>query len=241
MADINSKILAEIQKKRLEQKPSWFFILQNILAWTLVVSGVVLTSLLLSTVFELILASGAIEVFPFLRNLFWHKIWQIIPVMSLLFVGLFFILDFLLIRRAPKGYRLTQQSVVIILLLVVSGLAYLFFSIGLSRPIHNFSQERIPAYASSLEKRQRLWHNPEDGAIMGKIALLDNDGFILEDIKERRWIVDISKAHFDQNVEKIVGENVLVIGEVTENMTIKAKDILPRPGMRPLPRHMRRK
>ncbi len=154
MKKTKEEILKILKDKQIEQKPRWHFQLQKILIWTAVIGGLIISGLLSSVLIQFSLAAGVKEVigpnFPAIIMAF-----RLVPSLFILIIMVAVLINSILNKLTPKGYRVTYLKSLFITLAVVGLLGSLFFGLGVGPRMHQ-QFLHIKPYKAEFDRRHRL-------------------------------------------------------------------------------------
>ncbi|MEA3399208.1 MAG: hypothetical protein U9R00_01700 [Patescibacteria group bacterium] len=220
----SQKLLNKITTGQIKPSPRWHFILQNYVFW-----GVFLIFAVLGSIaFSIILYAAAendFDLFP----LFGSKIeflFSVLPLLWILFLGIFSTISITGIRHTKTGYRYPLLKILSFNILLSIFLGTLFFYTGGAEKIEQIFAENIPVYESFEERRVLRWSNPENGFLSGIILENKNKEIILiKDFNGMKWKVDIQDASIRLKASLKSGEKIKIIGEILEDNIFIAKEI----------------
>jgi len=224
-------IIDKIKEKNIRQKPKWHFELRNIFIWGTFIVGVLIGaisfSIILFTIqqvdFSLVthLSHSKLELFLGLLPFFW-----IIGLLIFLTVAIF------AFQRSERGYKLTWFRLLGISMAFSILLGTLFFIAGGSQGLEMAFASKVSSYESIQQKKMKIWMKPEEGFLSGTIENVVGDTIYLIDFNNTKWNVDYGNAFIAPIVSLEKGEQVKLVGQMTQNNNFQAKDVRPWDGMK---------
>jgi len=224
-------IIDKIKEKNIKQKPKWHFTLRNMFIWGIFVVGVLIGaisfSIILFTIqqvdFNLIshMSHSKLELFLSLLPIFW-----IIGLLIFLTVAIF------AFRRSERGYKFTWFRLLGISMAFSILIGTLCFIAGGSQRLETAFANKVSYYESIQQKKMKIWMNPEEGFLSGTIEKVVGDTIQLIDFNNNKWNIEYSNAFIAPIVSLEKGEQVKLVGQITQNNDFKAKEVRPWDGMR---------
>lgn len=225
--DISKNILNKIKKEEIKPKSRWSFIVKNIVFWVVFVASLILGSL-----------STSIAIFN-LRNNYWDLYQRVgqslfaftmrtIPYLWLLFLMIFIILSFYLLKKTKSGYKYNPYLVISLNILISIILGSFLYVAGLGEKMEGTIEKRMPVYQKMFYQKHEMWKMPEKGLVAGVIISVENeDDFKIKALKGEIWRILAREALISDRVIIRGEERVKVIGEKIDINTIKAEEIIP--------------
>jgi len=220
----SKKLLDKITSEQIKPSPRWHFVLQNYIFWSVFLMFIIFGSFAFSIIlyattesdFDLLFFSGSKIEFLF----------STLPLLWILFLGIFLIISIVGIRHTKIGYRYSVLKILGFNILLSIILGALFFYTGGAKKMELIFAGNIPVYKSIEERRISRWSNPENGFLSGVILKNRNKEIILiEDFNKKKWEVDIKNAFIRSRVNLNLGEKIKIIGKILENNIFIAKEI----------------
>jgi len=220
----SQKLFNKITAEQIKPNPRWHFVLQNFVFWNVFIIFAVFGSVAFSIIlyataesdFNLLSFSGSKIKFLF----------SVLPLLWILFLGIFLIISIFGIRHTKTGYRYPFLKILSFNILLSIFLGALFVYTGGAKTMEQIFAKNVPVYKSVEENRVLRWSNPENGFLSGVILENKNEKTILiEDFNGTKWEVDIqdalirSRLHLDQR------EKIKIIGEILEDNIFVAQEI----------------
>lgn len=230
MNDSAQKTLNKIKQEQIKPKPKWEFTMKYFALWfvfgiLLLISGLAVSAIIyiaLGNPWELLRFLGGRMLFYLLISL--PYLWVMIMALSI-FLAVYNL------RHSKTGYRYKNTIIIFsnIALSVILGIT--FYYLGLGAKTDDFISEKIPAYDNIHHQRARLWLQPEQGMVAGKIEEINNEKkyLILRDFENTEWEIDTSRLSIPAPLNKNLPV-VVVIGEQTGDNTFIAEMIRPLGG-----------
>lgn len=220
----SQKLLNKITTRQIKPSPRWHFVLQNYVFWGVFLMFAVLGSI----AFSIILYAAAENDFDLL-SLSGSKIeflFSALPLLWILFLGIFSIISIIGIRHTKTGYRYPLLKILSFNILLSIFLGTLFFHTGGAKRMERIFAENVPVYESFEERRILRWSNPENGFLSGIILENKNKEIILiEDFNGMEWEVDIQDASIRLRASLKSGEKIKIIGKILESNIFIAQEI----------------
>ena len=224
-------IIDKIKEKHIKQKPKWHFTLRNILVWGIFIIGVLIGaisfSIILFTIqqvdFSLIshMSHSKLELFLGLLPFFW-----IIGLLIFLTVAIF------AFQRSKRGYKFTWFRLLGISMAFSILLGTLCFIAGGSQRLETVFANKVNYYESVQQKKMKIWMKPEEGFLSGTIENVVGDTIQLKDFNDNQWKVNYSNAFIAPIVSLEQGEQVKLVGQMTQSNSFIAYEVRPWDGMR---------
>jgi len=227
----SKKLIEKIRKENIRQIPKWYFVIPNILIWLVFiifvfVGAAAFSVILLSiqqTHFDLVshMSHSRVELFLGLLPFFW------------IFVLFIFLLAAIItFKKSKKGYKFGWTRLLGLSTAASIFLGTVFFIGGGSHWLESTFAERTSLYESIHEKKQKIWMRPEVGFLSGTIKKVDGDIFQLIDFNNKMWSIDYGDAFIPPRVLLEKGEQVKLVGEISQENNFYAKEVRPWDGMK---------
>jgi len=209
--NLSNDILNRIKKENIKPIPKIVFILIFVWKLFLIFSLSLLTSIFVS-----------ILVFHFanIETLFFEKIWIfktleiLLPFFWILLVLISSGFTYYLFYKLLNGYRYRFSIVIITNFIIYLILWIWFFQFDIPDKIEqlaiaNIKDEKLKDFLSLEYRLEKLWQNPEEWMLWGKILKVQKDKMLIEDFKWKKWIIEfykwtlIDKRLFSHNIKKV--------------------------------------
>ncbi|MBT3349447.1 hypothetical protein HN954_00675 [bacterium] len=143
------------------------------------------------------------------------------------FAALWWLTNFF-VRRTGRAYKIPVWVWMCSLLFVQIAGGVLLHRHVMVEHMEKMAAENVPFYSGVERTRQRVWRNPEMGALAGEILKISDDTIlILEDFSQKIWEVDFSKAKIRSGTEISSGEKIRMLGEPVSKTEFSATRIVP--------------
>lgn len=225
---LSESIIKKIEENKIKPKPKFVFILKNSAFWILYVLSIFIGA----RSFELIIFG--------LRNVEWDfvskagtpkliPLWQLFPLFWLIIFLFMIIAANLGLHHTYNGYKVRMRNIIIINIILSVILGLVFQGVFDSRRFENQIHKRLPIFNSFDLRREKAWHNPENGILSGTIieVVKPRKIFILDDINHLRWEVDFSHSDLSKEVEIKKFSKIKMIGAIKEKGVFEAEIIFP--------------
>lgn len=234
--DLASKVMQEIEQKRIKPKSKSVFLTRRIAIFASFVGAILLGAYTFSLLFFTLRSEAG----QFQRGVgYMHVAADRLPVLLILTSMVTIVLGYYLFRKTRRGYR--AHSIWLILALVASIVVggFIFEKTNAVFVGHRFMMMHVSPYRQSMERyREQVWYKPSDGRLIGKIIQTDWDHFMLKSRNGRTWIVDDVDAHWRNIQQRHAGDSIKVIGTLRQDSSFDADYILPWRGNSPRHRGM---
>lgn len=225
----SKSIIDKIKEENIKQKPKWHFTMKNMMNWIFysicILIGAASFSVILFSIqhteFNLIshMSHSRIELFLGLLPFFW-----IITLFIFLLAAIFFL------GNSKKGYKINLPRLIGYSAIASVLLGTLFFIGGGGLKLEEIFSENVSYYEGVHEKRKKIWMNPKEGFLSGTIHKVNEDLIQLVDFNNKEWILDYGDAFISHRALLQKGEQIKLIGEITQDNNFKVKEIRPWKG-----------
>lgn len=227
---MEKSIIDKIKEKNIKQKPKWHFTVRNMFIWLMffigVLIGAISFSIILFTIqqidFDLVshMSHSKLELFLGLLPFFW-----IIGLLIFLLVAIF------AFQRSKNGYKFTWFRLLGISITFSILIGTLFFIGGGSQSLETAFASKVNYYESIQQKKMKIWMKPEEGFLSGTIENVVADTIQLIDFNNKKWDIDYSNSFIAPIISLEKGEQVKLVGNMTQNNKFKANEVRPWDGM----------
>jgi hypothetical protein len=223
----SQEVIMEIKKGNIKPIKKWKISLRNNAYWFILA----LLILLSGSFFSLIVSSFVFlgpEVFFFLKfRSFFRILIFAAPYLWIFAFMVCIISGILIFQKTKTGYRHSLMFVASMILLIVSvlGVSAHFYKINDRFENRFLTNGSRGSMIMSLKKEERSFL-PKEGLLIGKITMIDENEFMIEDLMQRIWTIkysDKTKMAKDMNLE--IGEDVVIFGEKKEDNIFSALGI----------------
>ena len=225
------KIIERIKEENIQPIPKWYFTTKNMFAWLAfavsIFIGAAAFSVILFSIqqvdFDLVshLSHSGLELILGLLPFFW-----IVALLIFLVVAIFSF------QKSKQGYKFTRTRLVGFSTAISILLGTLFFIGGGAQWLDNTFEAHMSSYEGMEEKKMKIWMNPEKGYLSGSIEEVNGDVFQLIDFNGKKWDVSYGEAFIPSSVFLEKGEQVKLIGEITETNDFRADEVRPWGGIK---------
>lgn len=234
--DVANEVLSRIKKEHIAPKPKWQFLLKKSVLWGIFVVTLLFGGLAMSLII-LMITTNDWDIFEQANSTFGEYFFMTLPYFWLLLFAVFLGVSFYNFKHTTGGYKLDYVYIVIINLMATILLGFAFLGMGWARHVENLAAETVPFYEEMARlPRFKVWMNPEQGLVAGKIKEMGVDDLILVDIDNKEWVIitsDLPDPMYKQlDYNKLIG----VKGVPIDDITIRAEGIkVLQQGLRMLP------
>lgn len=215
--DLSKNILDKIKQQDIKPKSRFSFLAKNYAFWISALISVVVGACTFATILFVILnqdllffkqAQGNIITFiAFALPYFWFVIFSI-----------FIAVAYINIKHIEGAYKLRLPTIIGLYFIATILCGSVLYRVGVGEYAEHVFANRVPLYGRVVEHRQKMWHRPENGLLMGRVLDVDEDtNIILLDVAEHEWDVDITNAKYPPYL-MIKKEMMLrILGEAVED------------------------
>jgi hypothetical protein len=215
----SQKLINRIEKNGTKPKPKWVFILSDILLWALYAISILLGGISFSVI---LLAFGESDMG--LKYMF-----QILPIIWVITIFLFFGLAYVGIKKTKRGYKYRIHWLISANLLASIVIGAVVHLAGLSASFERGFAHEFSGYHGIEERKVELWSQPENGYLAGTV--MDNtDQLIINDLGGIEWQVDITHAQIRGRASINTGAMIKIIGQKSAEYQFVADEIRPWEG-----------
>ena len=232
-------ILKKIKKSKLKPKAKWIFALQNIIAWSLGILSLMISSVTVSVIINII-NNNDYPLFKMMHPSPFNIIIQTLPYFWIIGTIIFIIVFRYTLKQTKDGYKIEIYKIIIISIILNIILGTFFYIIGVGNNIDNSFSRRSPFYNQIMKPRDMMWLQENQGMITGQIiSLTDQNNFKLEDLNKKIWNIIVSKDKMSKpKFERIppppriilkLNSKIRALGEKINENTFQAFIIKPAP------------
>lgn len=222
--DLSESILSKIKEEKIRPKSRWQFVLQDYVVWFVFFVSLFLGSVSVAVTLYLLQINdwGAYAV---VTPNFFTFILLTLPYFWLIVFPVFIWISYRYFQHTKTGYRLEFVRIVVFNLGASCILGVSFYAVGIGRFADNVFVKRAPFYGQMMMEREKIWHNPEKGAVAGKIGEVEEgEYFELVGMRGEKLIIKYSSAEIVGGVEVEEGEMVKVFGKMNDEY-FSAKEV----------------
>jgi hypothetical protein len=171
---LEKRVLDKIETGEVTQKPRSYFIVKNVLMWSLAACAVVLGALAVSGIIfrlhniPLLLPMGADMPGP-------RTIVLLVPFLWIGLLGLFAYFAYREVRATDKGYRYKLSTIILLLIVISGALGFVLYGVGSGRTLDKMASHHVPFHRDLDEFQDRVWLMPEHGFLVGSIESISGD------------------------------------------------------------------
>ena len=224
--DQRHKILEIIEDESIKPTPRWVFTLKTTGGWISFLLAVFMGGLAFSVILYAIQQSD-FSLTDHITHSGMELFLSLLPIIWLIFMGLFFIISLIGIRYSWKSYKIpvVKQAGWSVGLSVVIGT--LFFIAGGGSWLDNTFGNAMTSYESIEERKIQIWSNPQEGYLSGIIKDVGEEELTITDFDNQAWTIDFNDSWVAGPVLLEIGEKIKVVGASTESFKFKAEEIRP--------------
>jgi|GEM_PF-4420816 len=227
MTKLSSSIIERLKNENVTPKPRWYFVsIKGGLVATFIVS-IILGSLGVAIVIRHFALTDWEMAHQFsgshIRSFF-----LILPYLWLIFIGFIILLSELVLKHTKTGYRVSSWKFVtlsIALSIFFGGVCYLM---EIDEPIEQGLRSNFGPYDQWRNWENEIFISPERGVLAGRIVAINSKKeWMVIDLRNEEWFVDISGATMKGKFPIRVGVPVGLIGRITSLNHFEADRVGP--------------
>lgn len=227
MSSLSKKILQRIEKKKMKPRSKWFFFCKHCSKWLVAIALVVLGSLAF-TVFIFTLRNTASEVANSLYNNDLGGLVSVFPYLWLLLLLLVFAALYGHVRHVIEGgYKLHRRYIALGIVLASVVFGTFWYNFGFGMVLDNFAHRFVPGYSGVITVRERMWVEPENDRVAGRITRRSEKHIVLEDFTGKSWHVQTDEITEYQRVILELYGVVAIVGRQIDEVTFHSCYIYP--------------
>lgn len=229
MGKISNKILKKIEEENIKPIGKWSFVLKNSFLWTLFGLNILFGSLGFAISIYLFESSDILNLILSVND-FMQVLVLAIPTVWVVLTLAFLIVSYLNFRYTERGYSLSFSKIFFINIIAILLIGGILNAAGVSERLNTVFSEGISSYSQSIDPRYKIWNNPSGGYLAGSIVSIEVGSIEITDLEGNKWVVITSDARIRRAVGLIEGEKIKIIGNVLDEGTFEALEILPWEG-----------
>ena len=229
MSEIIDKTIAEIKTKGIKPVPRWHFLAKEWFLWVAFLITVLVGGVAASLIFYAI-RNNEWEAMPYLGHNLASFILLTLPYFWIALVIAFAFLADYQLHQTRQGYKYSFVWISMLNFVLALLLGAVLYQSGWAAQIEAKLEQHVPYYEQFMPPRQRLWMNPEQGLLIGRILQHGSGAVLIEDLDGRSWEIKIEN---DKLQARPVGETVRLIGEKIADGIFRVKDFRPWQGRDP--------
>lgn len=224
--DLKQKIFAKINADESKPKPRWYFVLRNSVFWGWGIVATIIGSISVAVVIFIVQNHDTV-VLRILGHSTLGAGLKMVPLIWLLTIVVFIVFAEYGIRNTERGYRYATWHLVAIHIILVGTGGIVLSYVGIGYQTDHMMGQYVPGYSEQAFHKYRIWMNPAEGFLIGKVIERSEESMILKDPQSNRWQVAIvSISQRDREVLGKVSE-VRVVGFQTGEGEFAACRIMP--------------
>jgi hypothetical protein len=232
-------ILKKIKKDKIEPKAKWIFVLKNLLAWSLGILSLIISSMSVSVIIQII-NNNDYSFYRILHPSPMALILKTLPYFWIIGMIIFVMVFHYTLRQVKGAYKIELFKIIIISIILSVILGGFFYTLGIGANIDQSLSRRSRFYIQVMSPCHTMWSQENQGMLSGRITtLIDQNNFDLKDYNQKQWriIRDKSNGGKRELRKKISPETTLkpnleirVLGEKINENTFHAFVIKPAPN-----------
>lgn len=225
MTDLELKILASIERQKLQPKPAYVFFAKRSVFWLLALLSITLGGISVAIFFFWLgeLMQTGWKTFDEVPL---EEVLLSIPVAWLVTMPLLIASATFGFRHTRRGYRLKPATTIALSLAASLVLGGVLQSLGIGTQIHEFLEQHVPYYERLTHIPYAEWSRPDEGFLGGYAdKLQDVNTLLLTDFQQKIWSIDISDASVSLDNAIVDEGDIAITGVRTGPATFKAKTI----------------
>lgn len=193
MSDLERRVLAEIDKRRLAPRPYAYFLAKRWVFWTLAVIAILLGAVAVAVaiygVSDLIATGGKnFDEMPF------DDIFETLPFVWGAVFAVFVASAYFGLRQTPRNYRYSPAQVIAVVVAAAVAVGSLLAILEVGKLTHQWLLRSSPFYERLIFSREDIWREPDKGYLGGRIVAISGASLALTDFFGKDWTVDITGA-----------------------------------------------
>lgn len=209
----------------LKPKPRWQFNFKYALAWFLLAVAVLLAGL----AWSVIIYNLQLEDWDWYMA--GHCSWQVIiaslPYVWLIMAVLLTVAADYYLKQTKRGYLLNLWQWLGAVLVVSFIFGLLVNALGWSAGMDDRVSPRLPAFDRQIAWREKTWHNPAQGMLVGIIIDRQPASLRLRDHRNTEWQVLTGQAVIRRGTILELGAKIKIFGQILPNGNFQAVEIRP--------------
>jgi len=231
MKNISEKVFKRIKDNNIKPKPRWYFVTKNYFIWLTFGISVLLGSFTFSIILFMFKQLDW-DIYHYLGDSFVKTVFISLPYLWLIFFILFIWVAYYNFIHTKRGYRFRFISILLISLIISAILGTGLYYNGFGERLENVFSKNIPYYNRLIYTCEKQWMQPHRGLLAGIITKteLSKNSFMLIDLHNNHWKIDISKTIWKGKLTPSPGLKIKLIGKIENNNIFKAIEIRPWQG-----------
>jgi hypothetical protein len=220
MKNFSQSILAKIKQEKLTPRARWIFQFKNLFFWslgilTIIAAGILLTALLedfLLAEWEIFSRHPGGQLHFFYETISWLWLISLIALLAIAFV---------IFRHTKQGYRYATLGLAGVVLVASFGLGISLYPTKIPSDLREFHRQYLGERFDP-----NLWHNPDQGFLIGKILKIKQKELLL-DTGKQKWQVNFAKARMPQFLKLAPQQKIRIMGKKISEGIFEANFIHP--------------
>lgn len=213
---VSNKVLSTIEKKGIEPKPKWHFLIKEWFVWLVVLFALLLGSI--ATALTVYIANASRFMIKHIQFSDLNAIFTIIPFLWILLfiIGVFYTVY--AIHSTKNGYKWNSYWLVC----VAIGVSILFgistYVYGIGGIIDNYLLKEAPFYKSLTSYHEKYWMNSDEGIVVGIVTEIFEDNIFKIQKMDGEYleIIVVPETHLQIKNELSEGMHLRIVGTITE-------------------------
>ncbi len=211
------RVMKRIRTEQVQPASKWWFICVEYSIWVAWLSTVVLGALALAV----ILYVGNYARFALYEATHDRVVDFVLEILPTLWLTLFvsmIVLAYINVRRTKRGYLYSMGGIIFssIVLSVVGGVVLHFFKVGYLIDVG--ITKIVPMYESYEEFEEKIWQQPEEGRLLGRLQDAGEDDtfvYVRTENKQDLWQVNTTELSGSDLDLLLSGKRVRILGTTT--------------------------
>ena len=194
MTELEKKVLAAINKRKLVPRPAYVFFAKPWVFWIFAVLAITLGAVSFA-IFLFTLTGYFTDGIQGIDEIPLEEILFSIPFVWMFTMPFFIASTYFSLRHTRRGYRLRPVPVIALSMAVSLGLGGILHGVGAGHFAHEFLGTHVPYYHKLTYIPYSEWSQPDKKFLGGHAdKLLDKNTLQLTDFRHQIWTIDISGA-----------------------------------------------
>ncbi|HPQ21063.1 MAG TPA: hypothetical protein PK147_04385 [Saprospiraceae bacterium] len=221
-----NEIIEKIKNEDIEPTPKWYFKLRKgywlVLFLFFILIGSIAFSIILFAIREV-----DFNLLTHMGHSTGELILALVPLIWIVLLVLFLSGSLYAIYHTDKGYKFRFIELIAANVSLSVLIGTFIFLVGGAQWLETSFALKTEFYESIESRKEKIWHNPDAGSIVGVIKEVDENRIIISDIDDQEWSVNIDKAIIPRSVFLEIGEKIKIEGTVISKQDIEAINLYP--------------
>jgi len=238
MTDVSKNVIEKIKHDRVKPISRDVFLLKRSVVWTLFGISIFFGGIACGIViFQLRHAEW--DIYSYFDHGLTEFLLLVFPYFWLVFLTGFIVVALYYYRRTERGYYYSTLWVVTLSVVLSIAMGGVLYATGFAERLEIVFQDSVPFYRGMEGCRYKVWMNPDDGLLAGRISEAGNqDTMKLKDLDGDYWTIDISSAIWRGRTLPKEGEDIKLLGRIKGKRIFLAEEIRPWQGNGQMRRRM---